>query len=324
MSISAYVHRLDHRTTASDTEVRINCHACSDHKFHLYVNTRTGRWLCHRCGEKGGLFALIQNVEETKDIREVKEIVKRVQPDGEHRATEAPNLSVGDIISMLREKEKPPDKFMAVKLPAYATRRAVSSAVARAYLRRRGFTRADVEFYDLRVDDIDENIVVPFYEDGTLVYYQMRGINNKLKLNPPKGETLGKSVYLFNHDGARRKRDIVIVEGWADAVTVGRNAVSIQGKVLSKIQAEKLAMIGERFTFFFDADDDTAEFQVKSAQLLRKYTTRPIFMVNAYGKISKDPNDLGRTRCREIIQTHSVEFDMTSAIKMSLLSVRNA
>lgn len=322
MSITAYVHKLEHRTTSSDAEVRLNCHNCQDHKFHLYVNTRTGRWLCHKCGEKGGLFALVQNIEETKSIQEVKDILRRIRPD--HTPTALAGLSASDILNRMRETERPPEKFRAVRMPKYASRKAAASVAASAYLRGRGFSTDDVEFYDLRVDDVDEHIIVPFYEEGTLVYYQIRGIYNGLKLNPPKGESLGKSVYLFNHDGARRERDIVIVEGWADAITVGRNAVSIQGKLLSKLQAEKLASIGKRFTFFFDADDDTAEFQVKSAQLLRKYTSKPIYMVNAYGIIDKDPNDLGRDRCRQIIQKYSVEVDTASIVKMSLLSKRNA
>ena len=315
MSVHSYLRSKDHRSTSSDNEIRLNCIECNDGKYHLYANAVTGRWICHRCGAKGGIRALVSAIEDVHSFADVKRILDRmnaptVVPDG---------LSKLDILSEIRSKNKNnPVTHKPIAMPSWARRLASSSLLAKRYLRGRGFSTADMNYYQIRVDNDDRTVIVPFYEDGDLVYYQVRSIQGNTKLNPPKGEALGKSCYVFNYDGAKRHDRIVIVEGWADAITVGRNAVSIQGKVLSKMQAEKLCGIGKEYVVFLDNDDDTARHQESVARLLTKTTGKPVYMVSAYGKVDKDPNALGRTVCKQLLETSVVRCDYASIAKMML------
>lgn len=319
MDLLGYLSKFDYISTSSDSEIRMNCRACGDHKHHMYVHVRSGKWMCHRCGEHGSLYTLIAQLEGDADYRTIKQICQKF------KTPEIPSsLSFHDIKEMLlsREKETSVETHKTIPWPKYYLRDACFSSVAMDYLKSRGFSKEDVQFYRLKTDRQEKYIVVPFFENGDLVYYQIRGINNSQKLNPEKGVALGKSCYLFNHDGAKQYEEVVVVEGWADAMTVGKNAVSIQGKILSKIQAKKLAdMKANKYVIFFDADDSTAQHQVNSAKLLQGYTDKPVFMVNSYTQTDKDPNDLGRDRCRELIANHALKYGTTSKLALAVSSL---
>ncbi len=293
-ALSQYPHR-----EASGDEVRINCPFCKDKVgkhdtgFHLYANTSKQRWICFRCGSSGGLRYLLKrlNVEVSDEP---------VWDNG---------VNIKEILMdfMYHEDQKQPIT-KPIDYPRWAVRIRRNDE-AYKYLIKRKFTVTDIIHYRLR--RTDDSIFIPFYENNMFVYWQTRGIFSDKKLNPPNSDKiLGKSNYLFGHDLSVKADTIIIVEGWADAITVGPGAVSIQGKILSDIQAYKLSKMGaKRFVFFPDFDDKTSETTIDSANKLRKYVDVPVGFVDMYGKETRDPNDIGREKCWQYINNNTVTLD---------------
>lgn len=293
----------EHLPTTSDNELRLNCPRCGDDKFHLYVNTQTFRWICHRCSERGtaqSLLAALNHLENWADVKALMATLNiEVTPH---------HFSLTDLKAQLYPDARVICK--PIKCPSWSHRISPSDKEVIRYLAKRGIYKDDILFYHLRISKDKQYLVVPFFEHGEFVYYQCRGIHTKDKLNPPKdSDGLGKSYYLFNHDGAAKHKHIVVVEGWADAVTVGRNAVAIQGKHLSNIQAEKISkMRPSTVTVFLDPNDETQSDQVQAARTLAGYMDAAIQLVDAYGRAQGDPNDLGRERCRELLDNSSIGY----------------
>jgi len=119
---------------------------------------------------------------------------------------------------------------------------------ARKYLERRGF---DLNYLDmLGVGYCTKGkymgyIIIPFKKDGNIVYFigrdfLNRGDSRKYQ-NPPREEFgIGKSEVLFNEEALHLFKKVYLLEGWADAATLGNNAISIQGKDLSLWQADSI------------------------------------------------------------------------------------
>lgn len=322
MNLLAYLERHNCEHTSSASEVRVNCTRCGDYKHHAYVSLRTGSWMCHRCGEKGGVYNLVAMLEGEENYANIKKILQSVKAPAHNHS----DLNISFFLEQLtvrpKEDANATETHRKIPWPKYRTKDVDTGVKAYSYLRARGFSRADIQYYRLRCSACEKYVVVPFFEEGDLVYYQIREINGDQKLNPENGVALGKSCYLFNHDGAAQYEEVIVVEGWADAITVGRNAVAIQGKVLSKIQAKKLAALeAKRYIIFLDADDDTTKQQADSAQLLSVYTQAPVFIVDAYGATKKDPNDLGRAECNRIISENLIRYGATSKLTMALASL---
>lgn len=104
---------------------------------------------------------------------------------------------------------------------------------------RMGFGYCDSGKYENRV-------IVPFWEDGRLVYWQARDFTGKKPieekvLNPASYMcSQGKSDVLFNYDDARDGQWIILTESWGSALATGKYAVGINGKSLSDKQRIKL------------------------------------------------------------------------------------
>ena len=298
MTAAQLFRKIPHKEASGD-ELRIECPFCThktgraDRSFHLYVNTRKQRWICFRCGSKGTLRYLLKKLHLDSGLESV--------------TSENVNNREFNILETLMEglygKKIERSITVPIKYPRWAVKIRRSDPAYR-YLQKRKFSVQDIVDYGLRQTEDGDAIFVPFFENSQFVYWQTRGIYRNEKMNPPNGEGLGKSFYLFGHDQAAGHDTIVICEGWADAITIGRNAVSIQGKMLSRVQADKLlALNAKRYVVMFDFDDDTQQAALDAADLLLKLSdgSKDIGIVNAYNKEKRDPNDMGRERCQELI-----------------------
>lgn len=115
---------------------------------------------------------------------------------------------------------------------------------ARNYLIGRGFDLNYLDMIGVGYSDDDDYfgyIIIPFKKDGSIVYFIGRDFmnrGNKYRYkNPPQEEFgVGKSEVLFNEEALYMYDKIYLMEGWADAASIGNNALSIQGKSLSPFQ----------------------------------------------------------------------------------------
>lgn len=112
---------------------------------------------------------------------------------------------------------------------------------ARNYLRARAF---DMNYLDMigigycDGEDYFGYIIIPFKKDGDIVYYigrdfMDRGPKFRYK-NPAQSQFgIGKSEVLFNEEALYLYDKVYLMEGWADAASIGNNGISIQGKSMS-------------------------------------------------------------------------------------------
>ena len=199
---------------------------------------------------------------------------------------------------------------------------------ARAILTDRGFDIEELEYEgfgycnehaDNDEDDYFGYIIIPFKVNGKLVYYQGRDfIGNFLRYKNPSKESIGigKGDLLYNQDAVRISSDLKIVEGWADAKTLGPDGVATSGWKLSDIQHDSImTSTADILTFIPDAGSDgTGElFYIKAVKIAMDFIAeKHVRVVNLNGVVDegKDVNELGKAFInKQIAKTDYLDFE---------------
>lgn len=147
-------------------------------------------------------------------------------------------------------------------------------------------------------------LYIPFYMNGKLVFFQARDIlgpelffkvhKRKKKYQKylnPKG--IQKSQIIYNYDYIKKGKDVVVVEGPFDAMTVN-NGIAMLGHTISKAQARKIIDKQPKKIIFIPDNDkagqDTLERNIKTVRELA-----PDLEVGYYelDKRYKDANEAG-------------------------------
>lgn len=196
-------------------------------------------------------------------------------------------------------KAELPDGYKSLLYP-----KGVLGNRARRYIKGRGI---DVDYVDMlgfgycNEGDFMGYIIIPFKEQGELVYYTGRDfIGNYLRHKNPKQEhvKVGKGDVVFNADALDMYEEINITEGVFDALTAGPNTIALGGWSLSRRQFSMLFNSGvPRFTVIPDAG-----YVIKAMQTFSKLAEHRemyfcnIDLVAKYKgeKHLKDINELGR------------------------------
>lgn len=205
---------------------------------------------------------------------------------------------------------------------------------ARSYLKKRGFNlgeldRLGVGFCYHDKEDLPENedyfgyIIIPFKSRGKLVYYIGRDyFGNFLRYkNPPKELVgVGKGDLLFNEDALNIYDICYLMEGWADAVTMGRAGVSSQGWSLSPIQKKViLTSTCEELCMIPDAGVDNLgvsfyEKAVKAATYFLEHKKVKVLNLSLIAS-GKDVNEIGKNKVMELYENTDY-LTMSEALKI--------
>jgi hypothetical protein len=122
-------------------------------------------------------------------------------------------------------------------------------------------------------------VIVPFHENGKLVYWQARDYTghkttSEKILNPFKSQVAnGKSDVIFNYDGVKDREVVVICESWGSALAVGDMACGLNGKTLSDIQFDKLKRLGSSFLVMLDPGAESDAWNIAKRLHGVGYTT---------------------------------------------------
>lgn len=199
----------------------ISRHGSPDTKGKLYVNTKTLKYHCFRCDYKGQIGRHVKIdydkiYEEDKDNLEVEELIK--------------DINIINYGQDLFDLKIPIDKVF-------------ESKEATEYLFKRGFTEKQLEYYDMRVGNLNQEfgrIIIPnqvkkqVYTD----FYSARTyIDQKPKYHNPGKE---KSKIIFNLFRQPEDNPIIIVEGALTAIAAGYHAVATLGKTITREQASQI------------------------------------------------------------------------------------
>lgn len=260
-------------------ELRYHCPECEnrrgkpDLKGKLYVNTKTFKFHCFYCEYKGVVG------------RKSKINYDRVYEEQKEQENDELVREIGSVINNCSDKFK-------LKIPI---EKIFTSSSATEYLIKRGFTEKQLEYYDLRVGNLDQEfgrIVIP-NEVSKLVYtdyYSARTyIDQAPKYHNP-GEEKSKTV--FNLFRQKEESPIIVVEGALTAIAAGFHAVATLGKTMTVDQASKIAS-KHPSVVYINYDYGAEEFSHRACQLMKKVLPMTPVM-EVLMKDDRDAADLSR------------------------------
>lgn len=98
-------------------------------------------------------------------------------------------------------------------------------------------------------------IIIPFYRDGKLIYWQARHIDNSEKKRYDNAP-IGRDAVMYNFDqlNSYSHAPLFVVEGVFDAMMV--NGVAILGSKLNEAKIELLSKTARRLVFVIDKDSN--------------------------------------------------------------------
>lgn len=261
MNLISFLSACGGRPSGKSSEWLFDCFMCSG-KDKLYFNTTKLIGFCQKCQKPVSLKTLASELGGVS----VKDIQKFLE-EAEYNDKMAMGFKESVLNALLSEGQVAAQTPREVSLPP--TFRTLedgqTSCIGRkaiAYMEGRGFdlsTLFSLGFGYCSGGFYANRIIVPFWEDGKLVYWQARDFTKKVPigekiLNPPTANvSIGKSSVLFNYDVARHKPTIVVCESWGSALATGKAAVGINGKNLSNMQLQKLIHTkAQRFLVLLD------------------------------------------------------------------------
>lgn len=324
-ALSYFFSKYDAEQTSQNWFI-FNCPFCDCGRDKLKCAVRPD-WevvKCWECGYKSFVTDFVATVENLSNFDAAK-LIFSYEP--------------ADV--RLESKKRPVRDFSkALDLPVGFTGLMDSDGVlgrrARSYLNKRGFDIQKLAAYgfgycsehheDIRQDYFGY-IIVPVKSKGRLIYYLGRdfmGLNPKYRYkNPPVDQTgIGKADCLFNEDAIRLHDTVFITEGWADAVTIGENAVSTQGWKLSKRQVKLLRQAQvKNLVFVPDVGSEQGETFYRKALTTAKtfIHEKKVYVLDTetLAEHGKDANDWGRSRVLKLFE-NSEPFTYGSLSKQIL------
>lgn len=232
---------------AGSEGVTVNINHCKQGKDNarLYITTKSDRILayCHHCGRRGCHYLANYARARTRG---------QGGTDGIHSSRN----------SKFRGRE-------IVSSEKYITEINQWPAEARHWIGRAGLTQAEVEQFNIGYYEPDQRVMLPIYNKGELVGYQMRRIF--AHDNRPKYDTRKKVkpllFYNEQHDDSNR---LVIVEDILSAIKVGRqyNTCALLGTNLDLSSVAYIA--GKYDNVDVWLDNDNRQVKLNQVKLKRK------------------------------------------------------
>lgn len=247
---------------APGNEIRINCTNCDDTRYHMYVNLKKRLYHCFKCGVKG---KLLDDNEVVINIKEFNRTVDSFLYGGMNKV---------DIKKTIKN------------LPSCTND---LDSIATRYLNERGVLdfiqnqNIDVKISIDNEGKYTNTLIFPIWIDGIyhsndpndptgLKYfvarrykYSLANLAKYINAPWPKGDTL----YQLEVNGSK---DIVIVEGIFDALSIGaigHNAIALLGKEITSEQLKFLAYNFRDYNFAIYLDQDAFKYAVDLTARMR-------------------------------------------------------
>lgn len=252
------------------------------------------------------------------DPKSIKESLRRLRA-GKKDAVEVEEAPVEEQIALPPGSKSFEDKDSKIR------------QIMMGYLRRRGVSEEEAVRLGLCYSPI--TIVFPYYEFGTLVYWQERDIMQK-RFNFPDEKVTGllKTDYLYNFDNVEFSGDYVaVVESMFNCISIGDNCVASGGAVLAGRQIQKLLALGtDAIVLAPDLDDAGIKslrsnyFELQRVGVRRLAYCLPPQSLLEYSE--KDWNDyeirFGPGSAKQFVESHTFELNPNTLTRLSDLQQR--
>lgn len=318
--------------TAKTEEVRIHCPFCGDDKFHGYVNTTKNVFYCQHCGaspdaNSRGYTALMFMVRvHGLTFREAKLIVYGGTAIERIHAL-AKNQDLDKVIrdlthvpvtkyhsSALETIEMPDSRPVSKDYVGVGGKLAWQFMFSRFGGRARRLCRQNNIRYCV-AGDFGGRIILPVYLSDNLVYFQARSFWPTDLIPRYKNPRDVTAPLFFVNPPPHPNSDLILCEGYFDALALGDYAVAALGSNLTDSQFNELIKIlPRRVTVCFDDDMAGHKGALKTCRRLRPYVD-DVRVVLHMGK--QDPCSLG-TKARQTVGQHTVPFDGSAEVLLEM------
>lgn len=250
------------RPTTTTSEWLMDCWDCGEHKLYFNVDRIIG--YCVKCDKTRTLYDIARHVADIP-YSQIQEFIENHKTQefklGSFRESMVEGLFRTNALQAEKELKEMqwPEGYRSL----YEGRSSVTGRKAAAYLAGRGFkldTLYELGFGYCGDGFYSGRIIVPSTIDSRLVYWQARDFTGTVSLkqkilNPStKYAPNGKSQVLFNYDGVKSRKCVIVVESWGSALATGPAATAVNGKHISGSQLKLLeSMKADSFIIMFDA-----------------------------------------------------------------------
>lgn len=197
------------------------------------------------------------------------------------------------------------------------------------WLKNRGIGLDAIERYDLHYHAM--YVIWPYYEFGSLVYWQERDRMNKMFRFPPEQVGVTKGMFLYGFDMVEPCQYIIINEAIIDSMTLEDQAIASGGAVLTPMQVKKIRALNPEEGVILAPDNDLAGLKslVSNYKLLSPYcrvfySIPPKIKIKS-DKYTKDWNDLGKVMpwndIRKVFEDNIKPLKKEDAVKFMLSGV---
>ncbi len=271
------------------------CPICgSDMK--MGINLAQDRVHCFRCEYQGKLVPFAMHIKKMS----YHELINHLLTVQEGNYVERPV----EIIE--RKPVVLPDGYRRI------SRNDTTIAGKRAYkyaTQARGITYAQARRLKLGyVKDINSSyynhLIIPYYFQNRVVYFQARRIGPGIKFNNPKLEDygIGKNSLIYNRDVLSRFKEVSIVESAINVITIAPQAVAILSKSISQYQLDVINKANvEIYNIVLDPDAITQAIAL-GLKLCHKHKIRIVILPK-----DEDVNSIGREATEDLIARSKIQ-----------------
>lgn len=193
--------------------------------------------------------------------------------------------------------------------------------VAIEYLRSRGLSHeGDFKYYVSDDDRWAARVIIPYYFQGKLIYFQARSMDPGLEPRYKNPVAKRESV-LFNFDEVRRRTSdpLIVSEGPLDALSIGRLGCATLGGSWSVVQEYELAQAGTRRPVIFLIDKNQVGKKLADRVLSKSGVD---WRITCFPDNVDDANDALRKLGRLWLLNHVTTTAVTGFAGKALVSLR--
>ena len=272
--------------STNNNNVAYHCPFCHTQKKKLEVNTISQHWHCWVCNIAGRkLVTLFRKLSvDRAKISKLIEILDEVEYKPTKTTTDTPVLQLPEGYRPLWQLDK--------LSPEYRN--------AIYYLKGRGIGIHDILKYRIgycRKGLYRKKIIIPSYDaNGSLNYFVARSYYPedvyKHKNPPTSKDIVGFELHI------NWNLPIILVEGAFDAITIKRNVIPLFGKTISDTLKRRIVEKGVT-EIYICLDKDAKKQALETASYFMN-NGLDVYFVDL---TSKDPNELGFEKTKEILET---------------------
>lgn len=277
-----------------------DCYYCG-RRMKMGYNYAENRFKCWACPARGNLLEFVQEVEDLSTFSRVVAFLKDFDPASIQQITR---------LAKLAHRVKKTVKASGLTYPAgfiplymadyYSSGQRVIDYINRIGLDPEVLAAKGFGYVPPGVSDFEDRLIIPFYDNECrLVYYIGRTISktDPFRYKNMHGEVLGTQDLLYNMQALYEYDTVRVVEGWADAETLGPNSVAYLTSGMSPKQWSLLINSPVKTLQFFP---DLGWYnQVKAMVLpyLDRFTIYVVDPAHMSHLPGKDANEWGKHAC---------------------------